>query len=246
MSSKKLVPNGETAPEGSVGSHGNRWTNGIGVALSGLTAAVVLLLMVREIVSIRDQQMVFMREIRDIRDQQAVFMKQQTDLRGELQGLKDQDPAGSTDDWRRDESATFWKSAEVHRRSKRNSEAKTTWGVCRDPPRVMVLRRSQPQQPRLLLRMSQPQQPRLLLLQAQIDQTPRHGTLILMGDFNAKVGADNEDYKACMGREGVDGGTSNQIDHICINRKWRRSLLDAKTIRGADGSSDHHLITTKT
>ncbi|XP_078685017.1 uncharacterized protein LOC144918288 isoform X1 [Branchiostoma floridae x Branchiostoma belcheri] len=26
-----------------------------------------------------------------------------------------------------------------------------TWGVCRDPPRVMVLRRSQPQQPRLLL-----------------------------------------------------------------------------------------------
>ncbi|KAI8483664.1 Fibrinogen- domains (FReDs) [Branchiostoma belcheri] len=125
MSSKKLVPNGDAAPEGSVGHHGNRWTNGIVLALSGLTAAVALLLMLREIVSIRDQQMVFMREIRDIRDQQAAFMKQQTDLRGELQGLKDQDPAGSTDDWRRDESATFWKSAEVHRRSKRNSEAKT-------------------------------------------------------------------------------------------------------------------------
>ncbi|KAI8479104.1 hypothetical protein Bbelb_431690 [Branchiostoma belcheri] len=34
-------------------------------------------------------------------------------------------PADSTDDWRRDDSATFWKSAEVHHRAKRNSEAKT-------------------------------------------------------------------------------------------------------------------------
>ncbi|XP_078682386.1 uncharacterized protein LOC144916863 [Branchiostoma floridae x Branchiostoma belcheri] len=143
MSSKKLVPNGEAAPEGSVGRHGNRWTNGIVLALSGLKAVVAfvaLLFIMREIASIRDQQMVFMREIRDIRDQQEAFMKQQTDLRGELQGLKDQvlqmqlkqeneakdkGPAGSTDDWRRDDSATFWKSAEVHRRSKRNSEAKT-------------------------------------------------------------------------------------------------------------------------
>ncbi|KAI8510261.1 Fibrinogen- domains (FReDs) [Branchiostoma belcheri] len=117
MWSKKLSPNGKAAPEGSVGRHGNRWTNGIVLALSGLAAVVsfvALLFLVQEINSIRDQQM--------------AFMKQQEDLRKELQGLKDQlllGPASSTEDWRRDHSATFWKSAKVHRRSKRNSEANT-------------------------------------------------------------------------------------------------------------------------
>ncbi|XP_078581995.1 uncharacterized protein LOC144865280 [Branchiostoma floridae x Branchiostoma japonicum] len=42
-----------------------------------------------------------------------------------------------------------------------------------------------------------------------------------------------------------DGRTSNQIDHICINRKWRKSLRDVKAIRGADASSDHHLMLCK-
>ncbi|XP_078656895.1 uncharacterized protein LOC144903011 isoform X2 [Branchiostoma floridae x Branchiostoma belcheri] len=129
MWSKKLSPNGKAAPEGSVGRHGNRWTNGIVLALSGLAAVVsfvALLFLVQEINSIRDQQM--------------AFMKQQEDLRKELQGLKDQlllvqfkqenddkdkGPASSTEDWQRDHSATFWKNAKVHRRSKRNSEANT-------------------------------------------------------------------------------------------------------------------------
>ena len=35
-----------------------------------------------------------------------------------------------------------------------------------------------------------------------------------------------------------DGRSSNQIDHIAINQKWRRSLRDVKAIRGADASSD--------
>ncbi|KAI8486251.1 Fibrinogen- domains (FReDs) [Branchiostoma belcheri] len=165
MSSKKLVPNDEAVPEGSVGRHGNRWTNGILPALSGLPSVVgfvALLFMVREIAIMREQQTALMKEIRDIRDQQSAFqtdlreqqtalMKQQedlkvqqmaiqTDLREELQAyLKDhvqqmqmkqeeagdKGPASSTDDWRRDDSATFWKRAEMHRRSKRNSEAKT-------------------------------------------------------------------------------------------------------------------------
>ncbi|KAI8499808.1 hypothetical protein Bbelb_221250 [Branchiostoma belcheri] len=98
----------------------------------------------------RDQQTVFMRETRDqqtalmreTRDQQTVFMRetrdQQTVFQKDLQGLKDQvllmkqqneakdtGPSSSTEDWQRDDSATFWKSAEVHHRSKRNSEAKT-------------------------------------------------------------------------------------------------------------------------
>ena len=39
-----------------------------------------------------------------------------------------------------------------------------------------------------------------------------------------------------------DGKTRNQIDYITIDRKWRRSLQDARTMRGADAASDHHLV----
>ncbi|KAI8489093.1 Fibrinogen- domains (FReDs) [Branchiostoma belcheri] len=206
MTSKKLSQNGEAVPEGSVGRHGNRWTNGIVLALSGLAAVVsvvTLLFMVREITFIQEQQTAFMRDIQDIRDQQTAFqtdlrdqqmafMKQEEDLREELQSyLKDQvlqmqlkqkneakdkywseflscrpcysllvgrsqqqkwgdclslegkrligfpkkgsdcgspgiqGPASSTEDWRRDDSDTFWENAEMHRRSKRNSESNT-------------------------------------------------------------------------------------------------------------------------
>ena len=34
----------------------------------------------------------------------------------------------------------------------------------------------------------------------------------------------------------------NQIDHIMINSKWRRSLLDVSVRMGADVGSDHHLL----
>ncbi|XP_073817488.1 uncharacterized protein [Musca autumnalis] len=39
-----------------------------------------------------------------------------------------------------------------------------------------------------------------------------------------------------------DYHTENQIDHILISRKWRGSLLDVRTKRGADVGSDHHLL----
>ena len=42
-----------------------------------------------------------------------------------------------------------------------------------------------------------------------------------------------------------DGKTKNQIDHIMINKKWRTSLLDVKTKRGADIASDHELVVAK-
>lgn len=38
---------------------------------------------------------------------------------------------------------------------------------------------------------------------------------------------------------------TNQIDHITINGRWRHSLLDVKTRRGADCGSDHHLVVSK-
>ena len=39
--------------------------------------------------------------------------------------------------------------------------------------------------------------------------------------------------------------TENQIDHICIAKKFRRSLEDVRVKRGADAASDHHLVVAK-
>ena len=121
-----------------------------------------------------------------------------------------------------------------------------------------------------------------LRLQAEIEQVPMQDLIIIMGDLNAKVGADNSESDRVMGRHRsgiinengerlvefcttnnlVIGGTlfphreihkitwcspngrdRNQIDHLLINGKWRRSLRDVKVRRGADIGSDHHLVT---
>ena len=42
-----------------------------------------------------------------------------------------------------------------------------------------------------------------------------------------------------------DGNTENQIDHLCISRRFRRSLQDTRVLRGADAASDHHLVLGK-
>ena len=42
-----------------------------------------------------------------------------------------------------------------------------------------------------------------------------------------------------------DHRTENQIDHICISKKFRRSMQDVRVPRGADAASDHHLVLTK-
>ncbi|XP_062604829.1 craniofacial development protein 2-like [Saccostrea cucullata] len=41
-----------------------------------------------------------------------------------------------------------------------------------------------------------------------------------------------------------DHVTENQIDHICINKKFRRAWKDVRVMSGADISSDHHLLMT--
>ncbi|VDP46880.1 unnamed protein product [Schistosoma margrebowiei] len=40
----------------------------------------------------------------------------------------------------------------------------------------------------------------------------------------------------------TDHTTENQIDHICINKKFRWTMEDVRTRRGADIASDHHLV----
>ena len=42
-----------------------------------------------------------------------------------------------------------------------------------------------------------------------------------------------------------DLSTENQIDHICIAKKFRRSLQDVRVRRGADVASDHHLLVAR-
>ncbi|XP_071145287.1 craniofacial development protein 2-like [Mytilus edulis] len=39
-----------------------------------------------------------------------------------------------------------------------------------------------------------------------------------------------------------DMNTENQIDHVCISKKFWRSLQDVRVKRGADAATDHHLI----
>ncbi|VDP35474.1 unnamed protein product [Schistosoma margrebowiei] len=42
-----------------------------------------------------------------------------------------------------------------------------------------------------------------------------------------------------------DHTTQNQIDHICINKTFRRTIKDVRIKRGADIASDHHLLVAK-
>ena len=41
------------------------------------------------------------------------------------------------------------------------------------------------------------------------------------------------------------GKTHNQIDHILTDRRWRSSILDARSFRGADCDTDHYLAVGK-
>ena len=39
--------------------------------------------------------------------------------------------------------------------------------------------------------------------------------------------------------------TENQIDHMCIGKRFRRTLQDVRVRRGADVASDHHLLVAR-
>lgn len=121
-------------------------------------------------------------------------------------------------------------------------------------------------------------------LNVVLEEIPRSDIKVMMGDFNAKVGAnqDRDLFKfvgphglgvrnengqrlidICIEHDLAIGGTlfphkdihkytwqspqgpsvRNQIDHICISCKWKKSLLDVRTWRGADINSDHILLT---
>ena len=122
------------------------------------------------------------------------------------------------------------------------------------------------------------------LLQDVTSRFSGKDVMIVSGDLNAKVGADNRGHEEIMGSHGIgedndngdrlmnfcntnglviggtifphkdihkvtwispDDKTENQIDHICINRRFRRTLQDVKVARGADIGSDHNLVIGK-
>ena len=46
-------------------------------------------------------------------------------------------------------------------------------------------------------------------LQQTIDGCKRNDIVVVMGDFNAKVGGDNEGYESCIGRHGMGDKNDN-------------------------------------
>jgi exonuclease III len=73
--------------------------------------------------------------------------------------------------------------------------------------------------------------------QLLIELCGKHGLVIGGTVFPRKEG-----HKVtCISAE-KDKQRGNQIDHICISRNWRTSLLDVRNKRRADIGSDHHMI----
>jgi len=73
--------------------------------------------------------------------------------------------------------------------------------------------------------------------QLLIELCGKHGLVIGGTVFPHKEG-----HKVTWITLDKDKQGGNQIDHICISRNWRKSLLDVQNKRGADIGSDHHMI----
>ncbi|XP_055907076.1 uncharacterized protein LOC129942243 [Eupeodes corollae] len=95
-------------------------------------------------------------------------------------------------------------------------------------------------------------------LNSVYSSVPRADIIIFMEDLNAQVGADNHGLErfwekmawghimkiTCNKVTWVHpvGHTENQIDHVMIQQRWRKSMCDVRNIRNSDVGSDHHLV----
>ena len=122
------------------------------------------------------------------------------------------------------------------------------------------------------------------LLERVTGEIPRHDMIMMMGDWNAKIGATQEGQDGVVGRHGLgdersgngvrfvsfcvannlaivstmfphknihkytwtasNGRVRNQIDHVAVNGKFKRSVSDTRYYRGVDSGSDHNLVIT--
>ncbi|KAF7245142.1 Craniofacial development protein 2 [Varanus komodoensis] len=111
-------------------------------------------------------------------------------------------------------------------------------------------------------------------LQHLLELTPKNDVLIIMGDWNAKVGsqkiagvqneAGHRLVEFCQENTMViantlfqqpkrrlytwislDGQHRNQMDYVLFSQRWRSSIQSVKTRPGADCGSDHELLVAK-
>jgi hypothetical protein len=81
-----------------------------------------------------------------------------------------------------------------------------------------------------------------------LPQRNENGELLIeiCGRHGLVIGGTIFPHKACHKviwvSPAIGGIVQNQIDHICISKYWRKSLLDVHNKRGADVGSDHHMI----
>ncbi|XP_024877185.1 uncharacterized protein LOC112458024 [Temnothorax curvispinosus] len=106
----------------------------------------------------------------------------------------------------------------------------------------------------------------MLLFSGKPTNEPHASGVVLMDDFNAKVGQNNNGLEHVMGAHALGQMNNNgelltefcstqnliiggsifphkDIHKATISKMWRGSLLDVRARRGADVASDHHLVT---
>jgi hypothetical protein len=49
-------------------------------------------------------------------------------------------------------------------------------------------------------------------------------------------------YVHTFNRTSPDGKTHTQIDHILVDKRWHSSILDVRSVRGADSDTDNYIV----
>nr|XP_027227478.1 uncharacterized protein LOC113819443 [Penaeus vannamei] len=78
---------------------------------------------------------------------------------------------------------------------------------------------------------------------------PHDDKIILLGDFNARVGRNHQLWQGIMGRHGTTwmhprSKTWHILDYAIVRRKDLRDVVITRAMRGADGWTDHRLVRT--
>ncbi|KAI3354358.1 hypothetical protein L3Q82_018881, partial [Scortum barcoo] len=80
-----------------------------------------------------------------------------------------------------------------------------------------------------------------------LDSAPTGDSIVLLGDFNAHVGSDSDTWRGVIGRNGLpdlnpSGVRRSMIDFVVVSSDLRPYVLDTRVKRGAELSTDHHLV----